>query len=314
MLAALSPYHITTREPAAMVGLQLCSGCVTLVPAPADAAGQTTRGGFQRAAETVPNYLQLVDRWRWSLPFFREGVLTGRFNDDDAAADVREACDRIRNDDTLRPLRPLMREDLFATDDGFGRFLELVSRDLLRGGPDPALSVPVAAAVDAFASRHALPVLRSEPASLAQRAEAQSGERAFSVTCPVLVQCSAERVLDMREVLAEPLAQLRDAIDAALDSLDTGEELDADALAEAADRYHDAFEDERDFLTESEGDDEPRVVAGLASVAAWSVPADVVLRSSAAAARMLGRGRTSPAVASAAPPLLTLVVRVIGRG
>jgi hypothetical protein len=44
-----------------------------------------------------------------------------------------------------------------------------VAADLLKGGPDPAITVPLAAGIDQFAMRHGAAVARSSPFSIARR-------------------------------------------------------------------------------------------------------------------------------------------------
>ncbi|MEL6741711.1 MAG: DUF2752 domain-containing protein, partial [Planctomycetota bacterium] len=73
------------------------------------------------------------------------------FAGDDAADDARAACDRIAGEPWLDPLRPLVRPELFEDDRAY---LGAVSRDVLKGGPDPALSIPLAAGLDASPEGH----------------------------------------------------------------------------------------------------------------------------------------------------------------
>jgi hypothetical protein len=61
MLVAVSPYHLTTREPAAIAALLLADRVVTLLPGP-------DRRGAELAAERLPHYLDFVLTWEWSVP------------------------------------------------------------------------------------------------------------------------------------------------------------------------------------------------------------------------------------------------------
>lgn len=311
LILVVSPYHLTTREAPAIAALQLADHAVTLVPAP-----MTGRTGValdaNRAtdiARTSPAYAEMVESWAWCQELFREGVLGSVFAGDDAADDARIACDRIAGEPWLDALRPLIHPELFENDHAY---LGAVSRDVLRGGPDPALSIPLAAGLDAFAARHGLVVARSPATSIAQKAEARLARDLARVAIPALVQGSADRILLARVLLEEPLNDLRDALSA----LAAGEPADVTAAARA---YAAAYRAERDDLFAPPGpNDEPdevRPVEGTLSLSLVELPEDAVFVSSVRAAAMLddGAGPTA-AVAPAEGVVASLVVKVIGRG
>lgn len=289
---ALSPYHLTTREAPALAACLLAERVVTMIPAPFDG---TQREHVGRAAAQVPRYLELMESWRWALPLFTAGLIVTDFNGEDIADDVAAACARIAGEDRYADLRPFMKEHLF---DDQRQYLDAICRDLLRGGPDPALTVPVAAGIDAFAARHGLVVVRAEPASVVQRAEQDLARRRAAAVIPMLVQASAERLLEARTLLARELTPLRAALATGLglgEPEGTGTiigeaQTDADArLRDAARDYTDAFDACRDALLRPEDDDAPRVVEGMLSLAAVTLPADAVLASSLIAVRSLAR-------------------------
>lgn len=313
MIAALSPYHLTTREPAAMVALLLAERVVTMVPTPFEGA---ERSHVEHAVARSPRYLALMESWRWSVPLWNAGVITGEIDGEDAGVEVRAACARLRDDDRFAPLRLLMREGVF---DDERSYLDAVARDLLRAGPDPSITIPVAAAMDRFAAQHGMVVMRSLPMSVAQRAEQHLTERLFAFAMPILLQASAGRILEAREALGDSMGRLGLAIRAA--SVGEGSTLDvADAARDAA---H-AFEPVRaDLSRPCEDEDDLHVIVGTASVTAVSMPVDAVLESSLAALRSFARAPTRattdtttlPAVRDplAGERVVSLVVRSMGR-
>lgn len=301
MLVAVSPYHLTTREPAAMAALLLADSVVTLVPA-------GTRRRAEAAAERSEHYLDFVMSWEWSVPLWREGVIAGEVAGSDASADVRHIHASIAGDERLAPLRSLMRPDVMETDEAY---LDAVARDLLKGGPDPAITVPLAAGLDRFAMRHAAAVARSHPTSVVQIAESRMGARAFALAVPVLLQCSADRLLEARELLSEELIEVR----AALDAMRSGA-ADTERLETAASAYCRAFDGARADLMETEFD-EPRVIDGVVAITGTLLPVDAVLASSLAALGAAGLGRGAAAAggegALDTPRVLSLVFKVMGR-
>jgi hypothetical protein len=323
MRVAVSPYHLTTREPAAAAALLLGSSVVTMLPGP----GEGGRSGAEAAALRVPKYLDFMQSWRWSVPLWNAGVIGAAWGGEEISGDVRSVCDQIAVDERLRSLRAFLRPELLESGE---RYLDAVARDVLKGGPDPGVCVPVAAGLDRFAGRHGLFVFRSEPASVAQKAEARLGEKVFSFGLPVLLQASAERYLLARDLLEPQLDDLRAAM-AGLGGLglageSNGRLAPAQAdLQRAARAYASAFEDLRARLVgrpESDDEEDIRIVDGTVIVTGMLMPAGAALTSSIAAMRAL-----SPALAAApanpgnlpvhAPEsgqrFITVLVRVVGR-
>jgi len=325
MDVVISPYHLTTREPPVMAALLLADRALTLMPAPAERASV---GDVRRAVERAPRYYEFMESWSWSMPLWRKGIIATAPGID-AAAPMRESLERVRASEHFAPLQEFMREGLFASED---HFLELVARDVLRGGPDPGISIPVCAGLDAFASDEAMIVVRAAPTSLAQRAESRLARRAFSIVVPIMLQAPARRVLDARELLAQPLDRLRRELAEAFPRATARPgatprgHADAGGLSAAACELAEAFDDHRDLICEPV-DEDVKVIAGLVSITGVILPADAVLRSSLAAARSLSgaRGRSPN---GAAPPstrlpavrdrlaeqsVMTLIVRALDR-
>lgn len=316
MLITVSPYHLTSREPPAMASALLAEQVVTLLPTPRVTSGRVTKQDLRAAARDNPRYIELMEQWRWLMPLWEAGVIADRLEGIDPTEDIRLAAGRLEGDAAFDALRPFMRTELFDDDE---RCLQFIASDLLKGGPDPAITVPVLAGLDAFAARLGVLVARSHAASIAQRAELELATKLGAIAVPVLLQASAERILDARDRLALELADLRDAIG---DVADGGE---LSPLQDAARRYHDAFELERESLAEVRDPDEVRVVLGMVAIMVAELPADAVLRSSSLAASAMtgartsrrnpGRTQTLPALAdpAACRRVRTLVFKPIGR-
>lgn len=297
-----------------MSALLLAESIVTLLPAPREG---TTRESIERATTNVPTYLRFMESWRWSTPLWRAGLISGRLGDQDPWDAVRRVSGRIEAEPALEPLRGLMKPELFEDDQ---LHLEAVSRDVLRAGPDPGITVPVAAGLDALASAHGGTVMRSDATSVVQRAELALGRRVMTVAVPMLTQGSAECYLRARVILEDVLGPLREAMGA----LGEGKVDVAAEVEIAAREYAVAFEECREELLELDDDDDARAVEGAVSLMGVMLPADAVLTSSLSALRAL-RGIASrgpspsreTAVESralaAGRSVFTLVVRVLGK-
>ncbi len=294
MFAVVSPYHLTTREPPAMAALLLAEHVVTFMPSPRGTRGGT-REAIEEAVTQSPEYLRFMETWAWSSPLWEQGVLASALEDgDDALGDLHTAWRHLCEDERYAPLRPLARLGLFETE---GDFLDEISRDLLRGGSDPGISLPLDAGMDRFAARRGLVVMRSHPTSVAQKAEQHLGTRLFAVAVPILLQASAERFVAVRELLADELEELADAVSAIAGSVAQQEDVrDDPSLVEriehAARAYAHAFECERSTITAGSRD-ELHVIERMTSISAVSLPVDAVLRSGVSAMRSLSDSRPS---------------------
>lgn len=313
LVTALSPYHLATREPPAMAALVLGTRSVTLMPHPADGP---SRASVMLAVRRSPRYLRLMEAWRWSVPLWRSGVISTGAMGEQAGADVPGVYGDIRNDPSLSELRPLTRAADALVDERPEAFLDAISADLLRGGPDPGFSIPLNAALERFSGRHGLIVVRGAPASVAQRAESRLAEKVFSLALPMLVRADAHRLLLLRSDLDQPLRAVRRAVvrSFAAGVADSG-------LAPAVARYTERFREWAD-LGHGSGDDEAgeRVVVAFIGITGVLMPADAVLRSSRAAVKSVGGyagvgsprrcGSDGPGDRAGAPALLpTLIVR-----
>jgi hypothetical protein len=297
--AVVSPYHLTTREPAALVALQVAQSATTLLLAP-QRLGADERA-VREAAVRSPVYRAYMRSWEWAMPLFREGLLGSVDGGEDPADDVRDACHRLQHDDACAPLTPFLRHGLFEDEEVY---LQTASADVLKAGPDPGVSIPIAAGLDAFASAREMIVARSAATSVVQKAESRLGRVVFRTSVPALVQASAERVLLVRALLGEARERLAREIAAAFE---TGNPAPLRAASVA---YADAFERERAHITSPPGpgeEDEVRVIVGEASLVGMELSRDAVLRSSVAAAT----GR-APSGFGEAGFVRTILIRSVG--
>lgn len=274
MNVLVSPYHMTTREPAAMASLTLAERVVTALPTP---GGVPTREAVTTAARRVTVYADLMHLWEWATPLFDAGVCGTAFEGEDPLSELAGVTRTIEGDDRFAELRPFMRAVLEEAGDDL---LRAICRDVIRAGPDPAILVPLTAGLDRFAHRFDLVAARSAVRSRAERYESSLASPVLRFALPVILQGPAERVIECRMRLADEL----DALRAAIEFQD-----DAGTRA-AAEAFGVGIERERAELTRMEDPVEPRVVIGLVSVALAELPVDAVLTASAlAAASVLGR-------------------------
>lgn len=316
MHVALSPYHLTTREPPAMAALLLADQVVTLLPAPFESPDSRSA---KQAARRSPYYSEFMKSWAWSVPLWSAGLIVSQLAGDDAARDMREMAQRITSDERFLPLRALMKHQLFDSEHDY---LDAIGADLLKGGPDPGITVPLAAGLDRFAARHQIFVARAAPTSVAQKAESRLARNVFAIAVPVLLQASADRLLFARDLLETELIALRRAI-TSIAHANAEEMQDAsDSLMHAVAAYAQAFDREEAQLTAPD-DDEVRVITGPAVVTAVAMPSDAVLRSSLDAVSIMARRKLPRTLAEKASlpipssqgdhtPVVSLIVRAMG--
>lgn len=295
MRIGVSPYHLTTREAPAMAALLIASEVVTAVPGP---VGAHAAVAARSAAERAPAFRELVRSWAWSEQLWQEGVLRpdadGRETIDEALAVLRG----IAIDPRYAPLRRLMRDETGDED----LYLNAVAGDLLKGGPDPGVLIPISAAIDRVCATHACAVARSHPQSVAQRAEMALMHEPRTLVLPVFTQADALRILHARDVLQEPLDTLREQ----LASLAAHQA--APGLDEAAAVYARAFEQNREDLFDDAAHDEVRAIDSAVSITMGFLPADAVLRSSLTAIGTMGLDASEGTVEDPSIPVLRDVV------
>ena len=137
-----SPSAHTTSpraEPPAIVALQLARQAVTMLPAPVDRADLSEA---HHAAGRVPAYLAFMKSWTWTAPLWRADVLAAEVEGQSAVGDMHEVFTQIARDEHLAPLRRFMHDGLLEDE---RNYLSALAADVLKGGPDPGISVPVMA-------------------------------------------------------------------------------------------------------------------------------------------------------------------------
>jgi len=297
--ALISPYHLTTREPASLVALQLAQSATTLLIAPQ--SNHVTEQSIRQQATASPAFGAYMRSWEWAMQIFNEGVITTTAAGEDPVEHIRHACNHLDQDPACAALTPFRRPELFENDTAY---LRAASADILKAGPNPSISIPIAAGLDAFAAQHRLIVARSAPVSLVQQAEEKLGRVIFRTSIPAIIQGSAERLLLVRALLSQQREKLAIAISTAFETRDPA------PLKVAANRYARAFEAERADICAPPGpgeENEVRIILGEASIVGMQLPVDAVFRSSVAA--ITGR----PAQESHAPnSVRTILIRSVG--
>lgn len=266
-----------------MAALVLADSVVTLVPQPPTG---TSRTDVRAAVQNSPRYLRLMESWRWSSPLWNSGVISSGVDDEEAACELAGVYESIASEDALAGLRPLTRGARERAAEDADKALDHIAGDLLRGGPDPGINIPIAAALDRFAARHGLCVVRAGATSIAQRAETRLGTKLFSIAMPLLVRAGGGRVQLLRNDLETELADVRESITDVLYADPVGRP-NTDAISDAAETYAAAF---RKWAADwAKGDDEnaERICGGYVSITGMLMPADCVLRASQAAIHAL---------------------------
>jgi hypothetical protein len=310
--AVISPYHLTTREAPAIAAMLLCESAVTYMPVP---FGGASPSALERAVERVPGYRMLMDSWAWAEALWRGGVISSEYEGDDPGAYIRGACERLLTEPNLAPLRALMREELLISEEAY---LNAVSHDLLRAGPDPGVSVPVVAGLDEFALAHDLVSIRPEPVSLAQKAERSLATKIATVAAPVLVQGEGESLMQVRELLEAPLEGVRGAIGRVVRAgLGGDEQQIAEAtggLTEAMSEFSGAFAAERESIAHIPEEDEARLIESQVALTIATLPRDAALAASVAAHASLSKPRepTDPRELCGPERIAVLFVKPLG--
>ncbi len=207
----LSPYEISARSPAAMFALLVADpegGAVTFLPKPLEGDGSEQ---IAVALRDVPRFGQFMESWRWTQPLWHAGVLSRQHRGESPLEDIRLLSRRVAESPELAPLRSIIGRDVFDTP---VTFLDSVSRDLMRGGADPAVCVPMNAGIEQFAARLGLPLVRSAPESASADRIARPGLVRF--TASVLLGAPGETLLSVRESLVNELADFRHALSSCL--------------------------------------------------------------------------------------------------
>lgn len=89
----LSPYLLTSRDPAALAAMLLGDHVTTILPVP---AGSLDRGSVRAAMRRSPQFARLLESWRWIAPTFEAGVAGSTSRGRDPIDDAAACRERIR--------------------------------------------------------------------------------------------------------------------------------------------------------------------------------------------------------------------------
>lgn len=335
MLMAVSPYHLTSRELPVMAGALLAERVVTMLPVPGWIGARTPPRPGGRPAPVVPgredvraamigspSYLRLLESWRWLAAMFEEGVVCSLHDDEDVADELPATLEALEHDPRWSGLKRFAHDDLLSSDRAY---LETISRDVLKGGPDPGVSLAVHAGIDRFAVRHGLAVLRlglpasgrtpgargggsisaapGATGSVARRAEELLGRTVFSMAVPLFGAAGGEVLMVARESLAGELRDLRAAMGSALEG--DGGARAVEGVRRAAARFAGAFERFAGAFVGRDDAQSRRISVTTAKIVCRRLPVEAVLASSAAALRQVESGwaRRGPAREPAREPV-----------
>ncbi|MBC7771096.1 MAG: hypothetical protein H7210_01245 [Pyrinomonadaceae bacterium] len=284
LVIAVSPYHLVTQEVPALCALLLADRVTTLMPEPALG---TSREDIAGAMKRSPRFLRFMERIRWSVPLWNDGVIEAGDDVQSVAECLGGTYHEITSGDAVGPLRPMIAKAAAANAD---EFLDHLCGDLLKGGPDPAFCVPVNACIDSFAVRNDLTVARAVPSSIAQKTESLMLRRCFAFVMPILKQASGHRILSTRRALLPELSRLRVILAAAISAWRVQETLRleptmANALDDAAKALTARFEQLKSDVASGDDDEGRRIIDAYVSVTVMTAPPDAVLRSSTHAAK-----------------------------
>ncbi len=325
LAAAVNPYHLTTRESAFMAAALLFDRLHTLVPGPLSGLDEATVRG---AIKSHPPLLRVLESWRWSADLWQAGVMCSGLEGDDAFDDVQRSCEAIGlRADCSGPggFGRFLHAKVFAME---GEYLQGVCTDVLKGGADPGISVPMLAGLDRFAIRHGLLAVRAggpsenqqrlsagrSGPSLAQRAEGLIGSTLCTFALPVLTVAGGDAILHARELLDASLSGLRRAIEAMTGAQGgSGGPSQAD-IREAAAAVARGFAVVRAELVGQDDNAGRRIIEGQVKISLRRLPADAAVLASVAALRTARGGAPSGAgsgpggAAGVASPWLFAVV------
>jgi hypothetical protein len=212
MRLALSPYEIGGCSVAAATAVVLAGGgggVLTLKPSPFEAE---SAAGVREIVATAPSFARLLESWRWTGPLWREGVLEAALEGRALAGALGRMVARMRADVDVKGLSALVHEAAIGDESGF---LEAISRDVLRGGADPSVCLPIIALMEEVAAARGAALVCGESSGMLWRAKG-GDESVGTASFPVAVGMDGESLLGFRERLAREHETLGDVLGARL--------------------------------------------------------------------------------------------------
>jgi len=203
MHLTISPYDLTHRAPGAVGALLVGEGAATIVRI----GGAWQDGDPEDGAEESPALSRVLDAWRWTMPLWSAGIL----GPTDAAgrsgialvADALDAMELSRDHPILARLAARAR-----TSDR-SRLAENLCIDILRGGRDPSVSVPIASALERFSAETGWPLVICPTGSVVGGIELRMARPFAGMDCPTPIGAPGDAIVHLRQRLAPELDAAR---------------------------------------------------------------------------------------------------------
>ncbi|MBL8747330.1 MAG: hypothetical protein JNK58_13375 [Phycisphaerae bacterium] len=212
MRVLLSPYEIGSASPAAAAAMLLArddAGVLAVQPSPFES------GGGERARELsmeAPSFGRLIEAQRWAGPLWRGGLIRAAETGRALAEMIETSRAELRADPSLSPVRNVIAN---REPENEASFIESLSRDLLRGGSDPAVSLPLVSVTERLAARAEAALVCGEAAGMIWKPRVGSGA-GLSFSIPVPIGANGAALLEWRDALAKPLSVLRESLGGAV--------------------------------------------------------------------------------------------------
>ncbi len=299
LCVAISPYELASPSPGAAVALLLADVAITLVPSPAIASES-------ESLEQCPRFAQLLGRWQWTRSLWDAGVLSAELDEAHPVEDVHDACQDIQSEPSHAVIRAILPSGL--VDDRRAR-LDTLCNDLIRGGVDPGVVIPVSVGLERFAARHDLPIVRSPANSAVTTLEQRDTAALSRFALPCMLGASGRTILAAREHLASELEDVRAAVQHAVQATRVGasseehRDILQHTLGPAADALEDAFQSVRPVLASVADDRGDRYKPVTATITLGAGPPDAALRAASRAATALARRPIAGTVAPGGTPI-----------
>lgn len=214
----LSPYETARTSEAACAAAMLGAergGVLVLRPAPPESGGAEAA---RELASRSPMFSRLLDRWRWAGSLWKTGVFRSAVDGDDLPRAMARAHAEMLADPAFSSARPLLKNAPFEQPN---RLIETLSAEILRGGADPAFTLPLLSAVELLAVASESPIVMGDASGAIWKSRTAAAP-AWSFSFPMLIDADSAELLHFREELVEPLDRLRSALVSAINALRAG--------------------------------------------------------------------------------------------
>jgi hypothetical protein len=212
MRLVLSPYEFDSASPAAAAAMLLGrdeGGVLTIQPTP---FGNSGPDAAREAATLAPAYARLLEKWRWTGPLWRGGVLQAAGSGQSLATMLSRSAAALLADRSLIAARGLLK---VGPSDDESAFLESLSRDLIRGGSDPAISLPLVAVTERLAAEADAALVCGQLGGMIWKPR-PGAPTSFTFSIPLILGATGGEILDTRAALADSLETFRNVLREAL--------------------------------------------------------------------------------------------------